>query len=142
MIKTRQPKRIKDTFILVVDDAKIIRDTGIRFLEEAGYRAEPVIDGYDLMAVLIAGLPEKPDVILLDIMMSRIDGWIALQMIRANEKFKDTIVIMVSSNDGPFDKTKGQMLGCDDYITKPFKKQELYDVIQKHLPVLEEETPA
>lgn len=139
MINDRQPKLIKDTFIMVVDDAKIIRNTGISFLEEAGYRAEPVNDGFELLSKIIA---EKPDAILLDIMMPRIDGWVALQMIRANEKFKDIIVIMVSSNDGPFDKTKGEMLNCNDYITKPFKKQQLIETIQKHIPVLEEETPA
>lgn len=137
MINNKQPKLIRDTYVLVVDDAKIIRDTGIRFLEEAGYRVEPVSDGFELLSKIIA---EKPDAILLDIMMPRIDGWVALQMIRANEKFKDIVVIMVSSNDGPFDKTKGEMLECDDYITKPFKKQQLIETIQKHLPVLEEET--
>lgn len=130
----RVRKTAADTKIMLVDDGKAIRNAGVNFLTEYGYQVFPIVDGYEALTAVVE---IKPDLILLDIQMPRLDGYDTCKMIRSNEKFKDTPIIMVSGNDSPFDIAKGKMLGCEDYIVKPFKKEILVATIRKYLPLPE-----
>lgn len=127
-------KPAAETKIMLVDDGKAIRNAGVSFLTEYGYQVFPIIDGYEALS---ASIEIVPDLILLDISMPRLDGYDTCKMLRSNERFKDTPIIMVSGNDSPFDIAKGKMLGCDDYITKPFKKEKLVETVRKYLPLPE-----
>jgi twitching motility two-component system response regulator PilG len=115
--------------IMVVDDSTTIRDTAKKFLSSA-YEVIPVDDGFKCLAAVQAA---KPDLLLLDIMMPKLNGYQALQLIRANPDFATLPIVFLSGKDGPFDKSRGSLMGCDDYLVKPFERQELLDVVARHL---------
>lgn len=115
---------------MIVDDAKTIRRAGQMFLEEAGYVVAFAEDGFSALSAI---QENRPDLILLDIMMPKLDGYQTCHLIKSNEDFKDIPVVMISSNDGPFDAVVGQLWGCDDYVTKPFKKDALLKTVKLQL---------
>ncbi|MCY1174747.1 Protein PatA [compost metagenome] len=89
------------------------------------------IDGFDALAKIV---DNHPGIIFVDIMMPRLDGYQTCALIKNNSAFKSTPVIMLSSKDGLFDKAKGRIVGSDQFLTKPFSKEELLDAIQAHVP--------
>jgi len=115
--------------VLIVDDSSTIRRSAEIFLFETGCEVITAVDGFDAMAKIV---DNHPDIIFIDIVMPRLDGYQACQMIKKNDKFQSTPVIMLSSKDGVFDKAKGRMAGSDEYLTKPFTKEVLLSVIQRH----------
>jgi twitching motility two-component system response regulator PilG len=116
--------------VMVIDDSKTIRRTAETLLKKAGCTVITAIDGFDALAKIADG---KPDIIFIDIMMPRLDGYQACALIKNNSAFKSTPVIMLSSKDGLFDKAKGRVVGSDQYLTKPFSKDELLDAIRQHV---------
>lgn len=115
--------------IMVIDDSKTIRRTAETLLKKAGCTVITATDGFDALAKIA---DSKPDIIFVDIMMPRLDGYQACALIKNNSSFKDTPVIMLSSKDGLFDKAKGRVVGSDQYLTKPFSKDELLGAIREH----------
>ena len=115
--------------VLIVDDSNTIRRSAEIFLHDADCKVITAVDGFDAMAKIVDNLP---DVIFIDIVMPRLDGYQACQLIKKNPRFQKTPVIMLSSKDGLFDKAKGRMAGSDEYLTKPFTKEVLLQVIQRH----------
>ncbi|MCF7981801.1 MAG: twitching motility response regulator PilG [Pseudomonadales bacterium] len=115
--------------VMVVDDSKTIRRTAETLLKKAGCDVITAIDGFDALAKIVDG---KPDIIFVDIMMPRLDGYQACALIKNNAYYKSTPVIMLSSKDGLFDKAKGRIVGSDQYLTKPFSKEELLGAISQH----------
>ena len=115
--------------VMVVDDSKTIRRTAETLLKKAGCEVITAIDGFDALAKIVDG---KPDIIFVDIMMPRLDGYQACALIKNNVHYKSTPVIMLSSKDGLFDKAKGRTVGSDQYLTKPFSKEELLGAISQH----------
>jgi twitching motility two-component system response regulator PilG len=115
--------------VMVVDDSKTIRRTAETLLKKVGCEVVTAIDGFDALAK-IADL--KPDIIFVDIMMPRLDGYQTCALIKNNSQFKSTPVIMLSSKDGLFDKAKGRIVGSDEYLTKPFGKEELLGAIRTY----------
>lgn len=115
---------------MVIDDSKTIRRTAETLLKKAGCNVITAIDGFDALAKIA---DNKPDIIFIDIMMPRLDGYQACALIKNNSAFKSTPVIMLSSKDGLFDKAKGRVVGSDQYLTKPFSKDELLDAIRQHV---------
>ena len=103
-------------------------------MAKAGCTVVTAIDGFDALAKIA---DSKPDIIFVDIMMPRLDGYQTCALIKNNSEFKDTPVIMLSSKDGLFDKAKGRIVGSDQYLTKPFSKNELLEAIQTHVAVEE-----
>ena len=89
------------------------------------------IDGFDALAKIA---DNHPGIIFVDIMMPRLDGYQTCALIKNNSAFKATPVIMLSSRDGLFDKAKGRIVGSDQFLTKPFSKEELLNAIQAHVP--------
>ena len=115
--------------VLVVDDSNTIRRTAETLLAKAGCQVFAASDGFDSLSKIV---DLRPDVIFVDIMMPRLDGYQTCALIKNNPEFKSIPVIMLSSKDGLFDKAKGRIVGADDYLTKPFGRAELIDVLEKH----------
>ena len=115
--------------IMIIDDSKTIRRTAETLLEKAGCKVVTATDGFDALAKIA---DTRPDLIFVDIVMPRLDGYQTCALIKNNSEFKKTPVIMLSSKDGLFDKAKGRIVGSDQYLTKPFSKNELLAAIEQH----------
>jgi twitching motility two-component system response regulator PilG len=116
--------------VMVIDDSKTIRRTAETLLKKAGCMVITATDGFDALAKIA---DTRPDIIFVDIMMPRLDGYQTCALIKNNSEFKTTPVIMLSSKDGLFDKAKGRIVGSDQYLTKPFSKSELLGAIEAHV---------
>ncbi|NCF72126.1 MAG: response regulator [Gammaproteobacteria bacterium] len=116
--------------ILVVDDSKTIRRTAETLLSKEGCQVFTAIDGFDALSKIA---DHQPDLIFVDIMMPRLDGYETCSLIKHNKVFKQTPVIMLSSKDGLFDRARGRIVGSEQYLTKPFTKDELLGAISNHI---------
>ncbi|UCG74458.1 MAG: twitching motility response regulator PilG [Chromatiales bacterium] len=112
--------------VLVIDDSKTIRRTAETLLSKEGCTVYTAVDGFDALAKIA---DHHPDVIFVDIMMPRLDGYQTCSLIKHNKTFRDTPVIMLSSKDGLFDRARGRIVGSEQYLTKPFTKDELLEAI-------------
>lgn len=117
--------------VMVIDDSKTIRRTAETLLKKVGCSVITAVDGFDALAKIA---DNHPDIIFVDIMMPRLDGYQTCALIKNNAAFRSTPVIMLSSKDGLFDKAKGRIVGSDQYLTKPFSKEELLGAIRDHVP--------
>lgn len=117
--------------VMIIDDSKTIRRTAETLLEKAGCTVITAVDGFDALAKIA---DSNPDVIFVDIMMPRLDGYQTCALIKNNADFANKPVIMLSSKDGLFDKARGRIVGSDEYLTKPFSKDELFDAINRYRP--------
>ncbi|MDE1168493.1 MAG: twitching motility response regulator PilG [Pseudomonas sp.] len=117
--------------VMVIDDSKTIRRTAQMLLENVGCEVITAIDGFDALAKIV---DNHPRIIFVDIMMPRLDGYQTCALIKNNQAFKATPVIMLSSKDGLFDKAKGRIVGSDQFLTKPFSKEELLNAIKAYVP--------
>ena len=116
--------------ILVVDDDKSIVKVLTAYLEKAGYQVLPAYDGEMAMHVLRR---ERPDLVILDLMMPRRDGWEVTGLVRADKKLASTPIIMLTARVEDTDKILGLELGADDYITKPFNAHEVVSRVKSLL---------
>lgn len=117
--------------VMVIDDSKTIRRTAQMLLGEAGCTVITATDGFDALAKIV---DHRPDIIFVDVLMPRLDGYQTCAVIKHNSIFKDTPVVMLSSRDGLFDKARGRVVGSDQFLTKPFSKEELLEAIKAHVP--------
>lgn len=116
--------------VMVIDDSKTIRRTAETLLKKEGCEVITATDGFEALSK-IADL--KPGIIFIDIMMPRLDGYQTCALIKHNQMFKNTPVIMLSSKDGLFDRARGRIVGSEQYLTKPFTREELLGAIKRHL---------
>jgi twitching motility two-component system response regulator PilG len=116
--------------ILVIDDSKTIRRTAETLLAKEGCIVYTALDGFDALSKIA---DHRPDVIFVDIMMPRLDGYQTCSLIKHNENFRDTPVIMLSSKDGLFDRARGRIVGSEQYLTKPFTRDELLGAIARQV---------
>ncbi|MEA3278405.1 MAG: response regulator [Pseudomonadota bacterium] len=116
--------------VLIVDDSKTIRRTAENLLLKAGCEVITAADGFEALGKIVDG---HPDLIFVDVMMPRLDGYKTCALIKNSQKLRHTPVIMLSSKDGLFDKAKGRMVGAERYLTKPFTKEELLGTIRRHV---------
>jgi twitching motility two-component system response regulator PilG len=116
--------------ILVVDDSKTIRRTAETLLSKEGCQVFTAIDGFDALSKIA---DHQPDLIFVDIMMPRLDGYQTCSLIKHNKVFRNTPVIMLSSKDGLFDRARGRIVGSEQYLTKPFTKDELLGAISSQI---------
>jgi twitching motility two-component system response regulator PilG len=119
--------------VMVIDDSKTIRRTAETLLKKAGCDVQTAVDGFEALSK-ISDL--KPQIIFVDIMMPRLDGYQACALIKNNRQFRNTPVIMLSSKDGLFDKARGRIVGAEQYLTKPFTRDELLEAIRRHVAVV------
>lgn len=113
--------------VMVIDDSNTIRRSAEIFLKASGCQVILAEDGFDALAKISN---EHPDLIFVDIMMPRLDGYQTCSLIKRNARYKTTPVIMLSSKDGLFDRARGRMVGSDQYLTKPFTQETLLDAVQ------------
>lgn len=116
--------------VMVIDDSKTIRRTAETLLKKAGCDVVTATDGFEALAKIA---DQRPDIIFVDIMMPRLDGYQTCALIKNNQIFKTTPVVMLSSKDGLFDRARGRIVGSDQYLTKPFTKEELLGAIREHV---------
>ncbi len=117
------------TKVMVIDDSNTIRRSAEIFLLQAGCEVILAEDGFDALAKIA---DHQPDVIFVDIMMPRLDGYQTCALIKKNSRFRSTPVIMLSSKDGLFDRARGRLVGSDEYLTKPFTKDTLLTAVRQH----------
>ena len=114
--------------VLVIDDSNTIRRSAEIFLKQGGHEVILAEDGFDALAKVH---DLRPDLIFCDILMPRLDGYQTCAIIKRNPAFSGVPVVMLSSKDGVFDKARGRMSGAQDYLTKPFTKEQLLEAVQQ-----------
>ncbi len=112
--------------VVLIDDSNTIRRSGEIFLSQAGCQVVLAEDGFDGLSKVV---DTKPDVIFVDVMMPRLDGYQTCALIKNHPEYKDTPVIMLTSKDSLFDRARGKLVGSDQYLTKPFSKKSLIDAV-------------
>jgi twitching motility two-component system response regulator PilG len=123
-------EHVDDPVVLVVDDSPTVRKIVQLTLQRERIHVVTAGDG---LSALAAVADEQPDLILLDIMLPRMDGYNICQVVRRNMAFRDMPIIMLSGKDGLFDKMRGKLAGSTEYITKPFDSAELVQTVKRHL---------
>jgi twitching motility two-component system response regulator PilG len=123
------PTGLQGLKVMVIDDSKTIRRTAETLLKKEGCEVITANDGFEALSKIA---DHNPDIIFVDIMMPRLDGYQTCALIKHNQKFRNTPVIMLSSKDGLFDRARGRIVGSEQYLTKPFTKEELLGAIQQH----------
>ncbi|MCU9528488.1 response regulator [Pseudomonas mosselii] len=117
--------------VMIVDDSRTIRKAGEDYLTSAGCEVVLAEDGFDCLTKI---KDFEPDFIFVDVMMPRLDGYAVTEVIRSHAELQKCPVVMLSSKDGVFDKAKGMAAGATDYLSKPFKSEDLIASITKHHP--------
>ena len=115
--------------VMVIDDSKTIRKSAESLLTKEGCEVVTATDGFEALAKIAE---HRPDLIFIDIMMPRLDGYQTCALIKNNRLFKGIPVIMLSSKDSIFDKARGKIVGSEKYLTKPFTKDDLLGAIAEH----------
>ncbi|MDJ0955258.1 MAG: twitching motility response regulator PilG [Arenicellales bacterium] len=116
--------------VMVIDDSNTIRKTTEALLTKKGYEVLTAADGFEAMSLIT---DHRPDIIFVDIMMPRLNGYQTCTLIKNNRHFKQTPVIMLSSKDGLFDRARGRIAGSEEHINKPFTEVDLLSAIDKHV---------
>lgn len=116
--------------VMVIDDSKTIRRTAETLLAREGCDVVTATDGFEALAKIA---DHKPQIVFVDIMMPRLDGYQTCALIKSNSQFRSMPVLMLSSKDGLFDKARGRIVGAQQYLTKPFTRDELLSAIRKHV---------
>jgi CheY-like chemotaxis protein len=120
---------LKDKLVLVVDDYEDTRLLYVEHLEEAGFRVAVAGDGHEAVAM---ALSLRPDAIVMDLSMPRLDGWDATRRIREEPSMASTYVIALSAMDGEISREMAFDAGCNDFIAKPFLATALVEVLRLH----------
>jgi twitching motility two-component system response regulator PilG len=128
-VSNQSPANAAGVKVLVIDDSNTIRRSAEIFLKQGGYQVLLAEDGFDALSKVN---DHEPDLIFCDILMPRLDGYQTCAIIKRNAKFANVPVIMLSSKDGLFDKARGRMVGSQDYLTKPFTKDQLLQAVEQH----------
>ncbi|MAX50776.1 MULTISPECIES: response regulator [unclassified Methylophaga] len=115
---------------MVIDDSNTIRRTAETLLKKAGCDVLTADNGFEALPIISA---HHPDILFIDIMMPRLDGYQTCALVKNNPKFRDIPVVMLSSKDGLFDRAKGRVVGAEQYLTKPFTREDLLGAIRTHL---------
>jgi twitching motility two-component system response regulator PilG len=130
--ETTEATELTGIKVMVIDDSKTIRRTAETLLSKMGCKVLTATDGFEALAKIA---DHGPDIIFVDIMMPRLDGYQTCALIKNNPRFKKTPVIMLSSKDGLFDRARGRIVGSDQYLTKPFTRDELVSAVRAHTKV-------
>ncbi len=120
----------KNIKVVVIDDSKTIRRTAETLLKKAGCQVITATDGFESLSKVMEA---KPDIIFVDIMMPRLDGYQTCALIKNNPSFKKVPIVMLSSKDGLFERARGRIVGAEYYMTKPFTREELLNTIKTYV---------
>jgi twitching motility two-component system response regulator PilG len=127
---TDTSSHLKGLKVLVIDDSKTIRKTAETLLAKEGCEVFTAVDGLDALAKVA---DYTPDIVFVDIMMPRLDGYQTCSLIKHNKVFRSIPVIMLSSKDGLFDRASGRIVGSELDLTKPLMREELLSAIESHV---------
>lgn len=127
---SEEEKTLVGVKVVVVDDSKTIRRTAETLLTRAGAVVLSAADGFEALSLIA---DTRPDIIFVDVMMPRLDGYQTCSLLKGNPTFRDTPVVMLSSKDGLFDIARGRLVGSEEYVTKPFTRNELIDAVRRHV---------
>ena len=116
--------------VMVIDDSKTIRRSAENLLHKEGCEVVSAVDGYEALSKVVE---TNPDIIFVDIMMPRLDGYQTCALIKNNKSYSHIPIVLLSSKDSIFDKAKGRIVGAQHYLTKPFTREQLIDAIDTHL---------
>ncbi|OQX93216.1 MAG: hypothetical protein B6I17_03740 [Tenericutes bacterium 4572_104] len=119
---------MRNNYVLVVDDEFRIRRLLSDFLKREGYKVIEAADGEEALDIIFES-NQKVDLIILDVMMPKYDGWYVLERVR---DFLNTPIIMLTARSDEYDQLKGFKLGADDYVTKPFSPGVLMALIKEY----------
>ena len=123
------PVDLSSLKVMSIDDSKTIRKSAETLLSKEGCTVLTAEDGFEALSVIAVN---KPDIIFVDIMMPRLDGYQTCTLIKNNRQFRDTPVIMLTSKDSIFDKARGRIVGSEEYLTKPFTRDDLLQAVSRH----------
>ena len=129
---SQMEEKLQNLKVMIIDDSKTIRRTAETLLQREGCQVVSAVDGFDALSKIV---DTNPDIIFVDIMMPRLDGYQTCALIKNNQNYQNVPVIMLSSKDGLFDQAKGKIVGSEQYLTKPFSKEELFEAINNHVAV-------
>ncbi len=116
--------------VVVIDDSKTIRRTAETLLKKAGCEVITATDGFESLSKV---MEYQPNIIFVDIMMPRLDGYQTCALIKNNQAFKKIPVVMLSSKDGLFERARSRIVGAEHYMTKPFTREELLSTIKAYV---------
>ncbi len=117
--------------VMIIDDSKTIRRSAETLLKKAGCEVITAENGFDALPIISA---QHPDILFIDIMMPRLDGYQTCSLVKSNPNFSTIPIVMLSSKDGLFDRAKGRVVGAEEYLTKPFTREDLFGAIRSLLP--------
>jgi len=115
--------------VVLIDDSNTIRRSGEIFLSQAGCKVILAEDGFDALSKIV---DHHPEIIFVDVMMPRLDGYQTCALIKSHPQFKDIPIVMLTSKDSLFDRARGKLVGASQYLIKPFNKKSLIDAVTTH----------
>ena len=118
--------------VMIFDDSLTVRKIMETSLKREGFASVSYPDGIEALRALSEGLA-VPDLVLLDIGLPKMDGYEVARHLKTKRQFGNTPIVMISQRDGMIDRLKGRLAGAKDYITKPFKTQEVMTIVHSHL---------
>ena len=120
--------------VMIVDDSLTVRKIIETSLRREGFDSVSYADGIDaLRAITEQRINRIPDLVILDIGLPKMDGYEVARHLKTKQQFGNTVIIMLSRRDGVIDRLKGRLAGAKDYITKPFRTQEVMSVVHSYL---------
>jgi len=122
--------------VVLIDDSNTIRRSGEIFLSQAGCRVVLSEDGFDGLSKVVE---HQPDLIFVDIIMPRLDGYQTCTLIKNHPRFRNIPVVMLTSKDSLFDRARAKLAGSEQYLIKPFTKNSLVEAIITHMRQPEEQ---
>ncbi len=125
----QKPSNLSSLKVMIIDDSKTIRKSAETLLSKEGCEVLTAEDGFEALSKIAVN---KPDIIFVDIMMPKLDGYQTCTLIKNNRQFRDTPVIMLTSKDSIFDKARGRIVGSEEYLTKPFTRDDLLQAVSRH----------
>ncbi len=119
--------------VMVIDDSATVRKIVETCLRREGFTVEGYSDGVEAMRSLTEPHARIPDLVLLDIGLPKMDGYEVARRLKTKPQFNNTVIVMLSRRDGVIDRLKGRLAGAKDYITKPFRTQDIISTIESYV---------
>lgn len=121
--------------VMIIDDSLTVRKIIETSLKREGFESVSYGDGIEAMKALTAPDVRIPDLVILDIGLPKMNGYEIARRLKTKQQYNNTVIIMLTGRDGMLDRLKGRLAGAKDYITKPFRTQEVMSVVHSHLGV-------
>ena len=119
--------------VMVIDDSVTVRKIIEISLKREGIECASYPDGIEALRALTEKRQPVPDLLLLDISLPKMDGYDIARYLRAKPQYCETIIVMISERHGVIDRLKGRLAGAQDYLTKPFRTEDILSKVRSHL---------